>query len=281
MPSVVVPAHNEERVIGRLLDGLLREACPGEIEIVVICNGCTDATAQAARARGADVHVETTPVPSKIEALRLGDRLATGFPRLYIDADVELTTRDVREICAALEDPRVLAAAPARVVPLATSSWPVRAFYELWQQLPLVRSGLFGRGVVAVSDVGHGRVARLPDCMSDDLFLAESFAPHECVVVPGARVIVHPPRTWADLLRRRTRAMAGNREARETAASSGRSRTTAAAIASVVWHQPRLALRLPVFVTTTVLARRRARALRRAGNTAWLRDESSRGAVIS
>jgi glycosyltransferase involved in cell wall biosynthesis len=276
MPSVVVPAHNEEQVIGRLLDGLLQEARPGELHIVVVCNGCTDGTAAVAQARGPDVHVESIPVPSKIEALRLGDRLAAGFPRLYVDADVELATADVRALCTALTRPRVLAAAPTRVVPLVGTSWPVRAFYELWQQLPQVRSGLFGRGVVAVDEVGHRRVAELPDCMSDDLFLAESFGLDESMVVSGALVIVHPPRTWADLLRRRTRAMAGNRVARETGASSGRSRTTAVAVARVVWHQPRLVLRLPVFAATTVLARRRARALRRAGDVVWLRDESSR-----
>ena len=276
MPSVVVPAHNEQQVIGRLLGGLLRGADRGELEIVVICNGCTDATAEVAKACSPDVRVEIIPSASKIEALRLGDHVASGFPRIYVDADVELTLRDVRALCAALARPPALAAAPTRLVPLGASSWPVRAFYDLWQELPKVRQGLFGRGVVAVSEAGHRRIADLPDCMSDDLFLAEAFAPHECVVPPGARVVVHPPRTWADLLRRRTRAMTGNREARDAGAASGRSRTTIADLVTVIWHQPRLGLRMPVFVATMVMARRRARTIRRAGDTTWLRDESSR-----
>src|SRR5262245_58336894 len=49
MASVVIPAHNEARVIERGLSSLLEGARPGELEIVVVCNGCTDDTAARAR----------------------------------------------------------------------------------------------------------------------------------------------------------------------------------------------------------------------------------------
>lgn len=48
--SVIVPAHNEEQVIGRLLEQLLDDP-DGGLEIWVVCNGCTDRTADVARVR--------------------------------------------------------------------------------------------------------------------------------------------------------------------------------------------------------------------------------------
>ncbi len=39
--SIVIPAHNEERVIGRLLRSLTTGVPSGHSDIVVVCNGCT------------------------------------------------------------------------------------------------------------------------------------------------------------------------------------------------------------------------------------------------
>jgi cellulose synthase/poly-beta-1,6-N-acetylglucosamine synthase-like glycosyltransferase len=54
--AVLVPAHNEEPVIGRLLASLARVCYPTELlDIWVVADNCTDATAAIARARGAIV----------------------------------------------------------------------------------------------------------------------------------------------------------------------------------------------------------------------------------
>src|SRR6478735_2382051 len=47
--SVVIPAHNEAQVIEPNLRALLAGVEPGAFEVVVVCNGCTDATADIAR----------------------------------------------------------------------------------------------------------------------------------------------------------------------------------------------------------------------------------------
>lgn len=70
MTSIVIPAHNEGQVIGRLLDSLLAGPAEDETDIVVVCNGCTDDTAQIAAARGPRVRVVDIPTPSKHAALR-------------------------------------------------------------------------------------------------------------------------------------------------------------------------------------------------------------------
>src|SRR3954447_19697398 len=88
--SVVVPAHDEEAVIGRCLDTLLAGARPGELDVVVVANACTDRTAEVAGRAG--VRVLATPKPGKANAIRLGDAECVTFPRIYLDADVELST---------------------------------------------------------------------------------------------------------------------------------------------------------------------------------------------
>lgn len=272
--SIVVPAHNEAKVIGRLLDGLLRGARPGEFDVVVVANGCTDDTAAVAGAY--DVRVLATPVPSKREALRLGDEAARGYPRLYVDADIELTTASARALAAALTTPGgVLAAAPGRELALGGRPWRVRAYYAIWTRLPHVRAGLFGRGVIAVTEAGNARIRALPPAMADDLAASLAFSPDERVIVTAARAVIQTPRTVADLMRRRVRAATSVSEL-ETQATAG-DRTGLRDLMAIVAADPRLLPAAVVFALVAVLARRRAaRAIRAGDYTTWLRDESSR-----
>src|SRR5689334_12895088 len=155
--TVIIPAHNEAQVVGRLLDGLLADAAPKEFEVLVVSNGSTDATAEVAARPGVTV-IEIAEA-SKYRALLAGDSAATGFPRLYIDADVELDTAGLRALVAALDEPGVLAVAPQRVMSVDKSAWAVRAYYRAWARLPAVREGLYGRGVLGVNAAGFARIA--------------------------------------------------------------------------------------------------------------------------
>ncbi|MFE0511648.1 glycosyltransferase [Streptomyces sp. NPDC058964] len=285
MTSIVIPAHNEARVIGRLLDSLLADSCEtgsseNETDIVVVCNGCTDDTARIAAARGPRVRVVEIPVPSKHAALRAGDDHARGFPRVYVDADVVITGADVRTLTEPLDDgtPGILATAPERQIPLKACAWRVRAYYQVWQRLPAVREGLFGRGVIAVSKAGHARIAELPPLMADDLAASLAFAPEERLVVGRARVVVHPPRTWPDLIKRRIRAAVSTAQVeRHQGPEEASARTSTADLKAILRREPRLFMPVAVFVAAAVVARRGARkAVRAQDFDTWLRDESSR-----
>lgn len=289
MTSIVIPAHNEGRVIGRLLDSLLAESCTDEFDIVVVCNGCTDDTAQVAGGRGSDVRVVEIEEPSKHRALRAGDAHARGFPRLYVDADVVITTSDVRALIQPLDDSSaILATAPERDLPLAGCAWRVRAYYRVWQRLPAVRQGLFGRGVIAVSEAGYSRIAALPPLMADDLAASLAFAPDERLVVDTARVVVRPPRTWSDLVKRRIRAATSSAQLEHhqrqepgtggpEAAAAPSARTGKADLLAVLRAEPRLLPGMVVFLWAAVAARRGSRkAIRSQDFGTWLRDESSR-----
>ena len=278
VPSVIVPAHNEAGVLGRLLGLLVSSADPDELDVLVVANGCTDDTVRVAESFRPAVRVLSISAASKREALVVGNREAKGFPRIYVDADVELRAEDVRALAEALRRPGALAATPELVLALAGSSWPVRWYYDVWTQLPEVRRGLFGRGVVAVSQEGYARIAEFPPMLADDLTASLAFTPAERVLAIGARVVVRPPRTLSDLLRVRIRSAVGVTQVERTeGAPASTARTRPANLVAMVKDRPRIAPRVALFLVVTVLARARARrAVRRGDYSTWLRDESSR-----
>ncbi len=210
LASVVIPAHNEAAVIARCLARLLDGAAPGELDVVVVCNGCTDATARQAARFAPAVRVVTLARASKVAALTAGERLSVGYPRIYLDADVELGIAAVRALAAALAEGTCLAAAPRLQVSLAGRSRCVRAYYSVWTRLPFLAEGYIGSGVVALSREGRERFTTLPEVIAEDLYLRTRFSPGERRVVEQCAFLVHPPRTVTGLVRRGVRVRAGN-----------------------------------------------------------------------
>ncbi|HLQ65723.1 MAG TPA: glycosyltransferase [Candidatus Limnocylindrales bacterium] len=83
--SVVVPAFNEEALLAACLDSLLAQDYAGEIEIIVVDNASTDATAEIALARG--VRVVSEPERGYSRALASGFAAASGEVIATTDAD--------------------------------------------------------------------------------------------------------------------------------------------------------------------------------------------------
>lgn len=278
MVSIVIPAHNEAQVVGRLVGQLLLSDGPSGYDIVIVANGCTDNTAEVAASFGGSVRVVSIPVASKREALAIGNRIATGFPRLYVDADVELRAEDVKVLAEALERPGVLGASPERTLVMTGRPWPIRWYYDIWQLLPEVRRGLFGRGVIGVNAEGYARLAELPPLLADDLAASLIFSPEERLIVSEASVSVHLPMTVRDLMRRRTRVALGvNQVERDETDIPSTARTRFVDIFTIVRRSPQRMPQLVVFLAITLLARCRARRLAAKGcYSMWLRDESSR-----
>ena len=275
--SVIIPAHNEQGSISHLLTALTSGEDGSGLDIVVVCNGCTDNTANVARRHGPGVRVAEVATASKALSLRRGDELARGFPRAYVDADVVIDRASLLRLRDALADGSVLACGPRRVVALDKSGPLVRWYYDVWQRLPQVEQGLFGRGVVMVSAEGYERLRGLPQVMSDDLAMSEAFSARERRVVTDALVVIQAPRTVRDLLRRRVRVVTGNAQADDHGLRHHESRTSARRLLEMASHSPRLAMRLPVFLSITLLARVLSRRAVRAGDfTTWQRDDSSR-----
>lgn len=106
--AVIVPAHNEEVLIGRCVESLLASAAAGvACEVIVVADNCTDSTAERAQAAGARVLVRTDAVlRGKGYALRYAiDRLMAesfdGF--LIVDADSIISPNLAPEIACRLK----------------------------------------------------------------------------------------------------------------------------------------------------------------------------------
>ncbi|MEU8173290.1 glycosyltransferase [Microbispora hainanensis] len=273
--SVVIPAFNEESALGRCLEPLLAGAAPGEFDVVVVPNGCTDGTAHVARRLGARV-VEVAR-PGKANALRLGDAACSVFPRIYLDADVLLDTGSARALVAALEESGALAAAPVPVWDLSGAGRTARRVHHVHEQLLRPRRALAGVGVYALSRAGHARVFPIPDVVADDELVHRSFGRHERVVVADARSVVRPARTVGAHLRRRVRVRLGNRQLTELGlpAPEGRLgfRALATLVASGSVSHLDAACYLAVLLADRALTRRRPA---RTAAIAWSTDSTSR-----
>jgi glycosyltransferase involved in cell wall biosynthesis len=280
--SVVIPAHNEEAVLGRCLDALRSGARPGDFATVVVCNGCTDRTAEIARRAG--VAVLETPRPGKAGALNIGDASVSAFPRFYIDADVRVTGDCLLAVAEVLRAGDALAAAPRLEVDLTGVSRSVRDYYRIWMRLDYVTSDHIGSGVVGLSEQGRGRFDRFPEAIADDYLLYSLFAPGERRTVPQAAFTVFPARTARDLVRRKSRVDAGNIEMRRRGllqnGAGGNAATSVFGRADwlrAVRAEPRLAAGAPAYAMISVAAKLLARRkLRRGDAGSWERDESSR-----
>lgn len=139
MTAIIIPAHNESAVIESTLDALLKSSDSIHPDIFVVCNGCTDSTADRALQFAPRVTVLQTPISSKAHALNLCDAHATPFPRIYLDANLLVSETPVRDISAALATniPRV--AYLITYHDLHNCSAAVHAFYNTWTLLPYNR----------------------------------------------------------------------------------------------------------------------------------------------
>ncbi len=110
--SVVVPAYNEERLIGRCLASLAAQDYAGPFEIIVVDNGSTDRTADRAAAYGARVLREGRK--GICCARQAGTRAARAPLIANLDADSYAEPDWLRRVVARFDaDPGVVAVAGA------------------------------------------------------------------------------------------------------------------------------------------------------------------------
>ena len=209
--SIIIPAHDEAQGITRTLSTVLTDAYEGEFDVLVVCNGCTDDTANRARSIPG-VSVREIDTASKIAALREGDRSSEVFPRIYLDADVLLTTDAARAMAEALIGGDALVAGIPGRYDLRQASPLVGLFYEFRQRLPVFADGIIGAGVYGMSSEGRARFGEWPDVLGDDQFVYRLFSPDERVVLRDHQTVVEPLRGLRAVVRRGVRVKRGNDE---------------------------------------------------------------------
>jgi len=273
--AIIIPACNESARIDATLQGLL-SSIDDDVEVIVVCNGCTDDTADHVRQFAPRIRLAETKVASKTYALNLGDEAASSFPRIYLDADVIVSTSLVTDLVRALDEDRPLVAYSSVTYDLTTSSMAVRAFYGVWQSLPYNRPGRIGVGLYALNEQGRERFCAFPEIISDDGFVRGHFSEAECLVVSTCRTTVRAPETLASLVKIKTRSRLGLYQLRDRFPHVLRQHRS-----SAPWRFHRGSVRelvgLPVYLVVNALTRARAAHQRRSLDVyRWERDESTR-----
>jgi len=280
MISIVIPAHNEADVISHCLQQLVQPCKMLELEIIVVCNGCSDRTAEIVRTFDQVICIETD-VASKPHALNLGDEAATCFPRFYLDADIRLSLNDISKVVGAMKKNRALAAAPRVRMDLTGSSWVVKSYYDIWCNLPYCREGMIGAGVYVLSETGRKRFTDFPDVLSDDIFIRDLFTGEERLGVADAVSIISAPTSLSGLIKIKTRGRLGLYELKsrfpELMKNGGKEYGLAIReLMGKVNLWPKALVYLGVNVITRIRARQQSTT---KGFAHWERDESSRGKI--
>ncbi len=105
--SLIVPAYDEEEVIaGKVANALALDYPRDRLEVIVASDGSTDATAERARAAGADLVLELPP-GGKVAALDAAAERASGEVLAFSDANSTWARDALRRLVAPLAEPDV------------------------------------------------------------------------------------------------------------------------------------------------------------------------------
>jgi cellulose synthase/poly-beta-1,6-N-acetylglucosamine synthase-like glycosyltransferase len=221
--SVAVPAYNEERNIGLLIDSLRAQRTRRAeiVEIVVVASGCTDRTADIVRGKQKQ---RGTPVRLIVEPARRGKVAAINT---YLAASER--ARSIDAICLSSADLVVAPDALERLVqcllinhdigmcgarPMPTNghgTFPGEATRFLWHMHHKValEAPKLGELVMLRSGIVHGLP---PESCVDEATLEQLIvsAGYRLAYVPEAVVHNHGPETLRDFVRQRRRIAAGH-----------------------------------------------------------------------
>ena len=134
--SIVVPAFNEERLLGGTLQAI-RAAASFPHELIVCDNNSTDRTADIAREHGAKVVFE--PVNQISRARNAGAAAASGEWLLFVDADSQPSVLLLRSVLSEISDGRcvgggstVAADDPTLMMRIAVAMWNATSRLTRW-----------------------------------------------------------------------------------------------------------------------------------------------------
>ncbi len=262
---MIIPAHNEAARLPGTLRRLYADGRMRDVVVIIACNGCSDDTADRARAALAGLDHRATvvelPEPGKARAIRTVEATLPPGPRLILDADAGCDGATAVALLTAVDDHGWPVAVPERVIVTDGIRHPlVRGYYRVWQDFPWIRAMPSGRAAYALSWAIRLPQGPFPDLIGDDQW-ATSLVPRDRIGFLPERVDVHPVPTLRELLAVRTRVYRGNREAGRAGSRAAGSQRPALLRAA---RSPRNWPGLATFLVVDRLAHRRARSERAA-----------------
>lgn len=240
-----VLAHDEEGSIERMLKSVARQSqwratAPRDRQLVVYANGCSDATAERARAfarHAPELEVVETTEKGKSQgwnALRRRLRPDAEW-WLFADADVILHWRAIErllEAAAAHPEAAVLSSTPvssARFVPVAYRGFLEAARVES-ERLKDPRRMVSARFYAIRRSVAE-TIELPPGLLNEDLYLSRLLGSERIWRVVDAKVFAREPSRVGEIVRYQVRTRIGSFQARRISGPKVDSNKTAAAMA--------------------------------------------------
>jgi cellulose synthase/poly-beta-1,6-N-acetylglucosamine synthase-like glycosyltransferase len=129
--SVVIPAHDEEKVIEATVKSVLNSEYSGELEVIVVDDGSADGTGDVVSKLAQDderVRILSTDHLGKAAAVNHGARNSRGEIMVLLDADSELMPDALAKLAAHFADPEV--GAVSGIIRVALNNNPLVWFQD-------------------------------------------------------------------------------------------------------------------------------------------------------
>lgn len=216
IPAIIIPAYNERNVIERTLTPIYPGIMNGDFSIVLAVNGTTDDTVNFVKQYFPHVICLDIEMGSKTNAINEAEKLAIGFPRVYMDADVVVTHSGINSLIKSLKNSdSPLLVAPKAQMDFSRSSYLVKAFYNAWFKTKFYAAQGFGGGVYGLNKAARNEFDQFPKIIADDGFIREVVSRSQQTVVNECISIVSAPRDIRSLIKIKSRSKLGNMELKE------------------------------------------------------------------
>jgi len=216
--SAILPVRNGEPWIAGKLESLLAlDYPPGLVEILVVSDGSTDATARIVEqyAGRGGIRLITTPPEGKAQALNLALAEATGEILFFTDVRQELDRASLRNLVACFADPSVGVASGELIIrqgeTLAEAHVGLYWQYEKWIRKRLSRLDSVIGATGCIYAMRRELIRPLPaDTLADDMYLplAAFFRGKRVILDESAKAFDTPTQLGAEF-RRKVRTLAG------------------------------------------------------------------------
>lgn len=278
--SIIIPAYNEEALIVKTLTQLLDDKKVNAIEIVVICNACKDNTyaetlsfietnSLILQQRNIHFLVFETDKASKTNALNIGINNSQGSLKVLMDADIQISGKDLNTLVAELKDKQLKAISPKITFAFDKSNFFVRQYYRV-ASLSFYNTNKRLSNVIALSESGIKQIFPLPEVIADDEYIRRQFLPAEVAVSQQCALVFTCAKNLTNLLQVLTRVERGNVQLKSMQVNAPTTK-----IPKKYNNPP--ALCYPTFFFIKLFVKIRAKLQFMQGKTKqWERDESNR-----
>lgn len=216
--SILIAVHNGERFVEDKLRSIFELNYPAaEIEVILVCDGCTDATEEVARQVGGDrVRILALPHGGKAMALNAAMKIAGGGIFFFTDIRQKLDPDCLRRLVESFADSQV-GVVSGRLVILEGNSRGEQDVglywrYEFWVRTQLSRLDSFFGATGACYAMRRELAVPIPTgTLLDDMYepLAAFFRGYRLIADERARVFDYPTNPGVEF-HRKVRTLAGN-----------------------------------------------------------------------